>query len=66
MSPTFSFDSLGVFDALERKLSMSAVAVSAASLRPDDLPPPDPEGDPGAPPTDDPPIVYPPIPPSGS
>jgi hypothetical protein len=64
MSPTYSFDSLGTFDALERKLSMSAVAVNVASLSPDHLPPPNPDGGPSDPPGDDPPIVYPPIPPS--
>ncbi len=50
MSRKFSFSNLDHFDALERKLSMSAMASSlvvAASTHRDDLPPPDPEPDPG-------------------
>ena len=50
MSRKFTFSSLDHFDALERKLSMSALAsslvVAANTLR-DDVPPPDPEPDPG-------------------
>jgi hypothetical protein len=62
-------------DSLERRLSLSAVAswmtVSVAEIATsftpgdDPLPPPDPEPDPGPFPGDDPPIVYPPLPPSG-
>jgi hypothetical protein len=50
MSRKFTFDSLSHFDALERKLSMSALAggVSVAgNTLDDDAPPPDPEPDPG-------------------
>jgi hypothetical protein len=69
MSRNFTFDSLNTFDGLERKLSMSALAgtVSTVTATVDDdpTPPPDPEPDPGPYPGDDPPIVYPPLPPSG-
>jgi hypothetical protein len=50
MSRKFTFNSLDHFDALERKLSMSAVAGSltvVACTTSDDVPPPDPEPDPG-------------------
>jgi hypothetical protein len=50
MSRKFTFSSLDHFEALERKLSMSAVAGSlaaAATTLRDDVPPPDPEPDPG-------------------
>ena len=50
MSRKFTFSNLDHFDALERKLSMSAMAVSlaaAATTLRDDVPPPDPEPDPG-------------------
>jgi hypothetical protein len=50
MSRNFTFSNLDHFDALERKLSMSAMAGSLAvvAFAPnDDVPPPDPEPDPG-------------------
>jgi hypothetical protein len=50
MSRKFTFGSLDHFDALERKLSMSAMAGSLAAVAyttSDDVPPPDPEPDPG-------------------
>jgi hypothetical protein len=50
MSRKFTFSNLDHFDALERKLSMSALASSlavAATTARDDVPPPDPEPDPG-------------------
>jgi hypothetical protein len=68
MSRKFAIDGLNVFDALERKLSLSALAggiTAAVTVGGDDIPPPDPEPDPGPFPGDDPPIVYPPLPPSG-
>ena len=49
MSRKFTFSNLDHFDALERKLSMSAMASSlvvAANTLSDDVPPPDPEPDP--------------------
>ena len=65
MCRRFAIESLDLFDVLESKLSMSGLvsgpAVAVAVV--DD--PPDPEPDPGPLPTDDPPIVIPPIPPSG-
>jgi hypothetical protein len=61
MSRDYQIDSLNLFDALERKLSMSAmvgnVTVLAAPLH-DQTPPPDPEPDPGPFPGDDPPILH--------
>ncbi len=69
MCRNLTIESLGLFDALETKLSMSAVAISptavTAAAGDDDLPLPDPEDDPGDLPTDDPPIIDPPMPPSG-
>jgi hypothetical protein len=66
MCRRLAIDSLNPFEMLEAKLSLSgagsSTAVAAAIV---DDPPPDPEPDPGDLPTDDPPIVYPPIPPSG-
>lgn len=51
---------------LEPRLLEAPVAVSpAVGLPPDEIPPPDPEPDPGPFPGEDPPIVYPPLPPSG-
>jgi hypothetical protein len=50
MSRKFTFSNLDRFDALERKLSMSAMAGSlavVANTARDDVPPPDPEPDPG-------------------
>jgi hypothetical protein len=63
-------------ESLEQRLSLSAincpvtappVIVTSAVSRLDDdpIPDPDPEPDPGPFPGDDPPIVYPPLPPSG-
>jgi hypothetical protein len=61
-------------ESLEQRLNLSAInslitvppvlVASAVSHNVDD-PPPDPEPDPGPLPTDDPPIIYPPIPPAG-
>ncbi len=66
MCRKLAIESLEFFNVLEQKLSLSSLlaghAVAAAIV---DDPPPDPEPDPGDLPTDDPPIVYPPIPPSG-
>ncbi len=61
MSRTFVINGLGSFEDLERKLSMSCLAVGT-TVAGDDLPPPGPEPDPGPMPGDDPPIVYPPMP----
>jgi hypothetical protein len=61
----FAIESALQFDALELKLSMSAVTTATVAVVDDRTPPPDPEPDPGDLPTDDPPIVYPPLPPSG-
>lgn len=63
-------------DSLEARLSLSAFSLgrpapSAAVLTMpnciggEPIPPPDPEPDPGPFPGEDPPIVYPPLPPSG-
>ncbi len=60
-------------ESLDTRLSLSAihslvaapVAIVSTTVVQVDDPPPDPEPDPGDLPTDDPPIVYPPIPPSG-
>ena len=63
-------------ESLEPRLSLSAinsavtappvvVTIAVSSTQDDPSPAPDPEPDPGPLPTDDPPIVYPPIPPSG-
>lgn len=60
MSRVFTFDGLQSFEGLERKLSLSTLAVSTARFRPDDLPPPDPEPDPGPLP-EEPPIIVPPV-----
>jgi hypothetical protein len=66
MCRRFAIESLDLFDVLEPKLSMSSlVSGHAAVVALTDDPLPDPEPDPGPLPTDDPPIVYPPIPPSG-
>jgi hypothetical protein len=65
MCRRFAIESLDLFDVLEPKLSMSGLVsgpAMAVAVQ-DDLP--DPEPDPGPLPTDDPPIVYPPIPPAG-
>jgi hypothetical protein len=63
MSRNFTIDSLNLFDALEPKLSASGLVVGVTPLVADDTTPPEP--DPGPLPTDDPPIVIPPLPPSG-
>ena len=63
-------------ESLEPRLSLSAinsfvtapplvVTMAVSRMQDDPNPAPDPEPDPGPLPTDDPPIVYPPIPPSG-
>jgi hypothetical protein len=62
-------------DSLEQRLSLGAIAcgitgptemVATAMVHIDDpMPSPDPEPDPGPFPGDDPPIAYPPLPPSG-
>jgi hypothetical protein len=65
MCRRFAIESLDLFDVLESKLSMSGlVSGPAVAVAVDDDPPP-PEPDPGPLPTDDPPIVVPPIPSSG-
>jgi hypothetical protein len=67
MNRSFAIDGLDIF-ALERRLSLSTLGggnIVGAAHAGDDLPPPDPEPDPGPFPGDDPPIVYPPLPPSG-
>ena len=64
----FSFEGLDLFDSLERKLSMSGLGGVTAPVQlvvNGELPPPGPEPDPGPLPIDDPPIVLPPLPPSG-
>jgi hypothetical protein len=68
MSRTFAIEGMGRFDLLEQKLSMSVVGISPATVAPvnnGELPPPGPEPDPGPLPIDNPPIVLPPLPPSG-
>jgi hypothetical protein len=68
MSRSFAIEGLPHFDSVERRLSLSALAggvVASAVVDDDDIPPPDPEPDPGPFPGDDPPIAYPPLPPSG-
>jgi len=68
MSRRFAIEGLDRFDALERKLSMSALGITKAVNRlvPDDnFPLPGPEPDPGPLPPPPPPIVLPPLPPSG-
>ena len=66
MCRRFAIESLDLFDVLESKLSMSGlVSGPAVAVAVVDDPPPDPEPDPGPLPTDDPPIVVPPIPPAG-
>jgi hypothetical protein len=62
MSRSFAIDGLDLFDALEQRLSLSAVT---ATVTVGEIPPPDPEPDPGPFPGENPPIVYPPLPPSG-
>jgi hypothetical protein len=61
MSRNYRIDNLHLFDALEQKLSMSAmvgtVAVVAAPLR-DQTPPPPPEPDPGPFPGDEQPTLH--------
>jgi hypothetical protein len=59
MSCSFAISGLDIF-ALERKLSLSGLAVGTAvvAAHTDDLPPPDPEPDPGPFPDDDLPIVH--------
>ena len=64
MCRKFAIESLGLFDVLEQKLSMSSLLAGPTHVVVDD-PPPDPEPDPGDLPTDQPPILVPPIPPSG-
>ena len=68
MSRRFAIDGLDGFDSLEQKLSMSVMGGNMTMVAPvadGKLPPPGPEPDPGPLPIDDPPIVLPPIPPSG-
>jgi len=64
MSPGLAIGSQGPFDALERRLSLSTVVAKLPPYDDDDedLPP---EEDPGDFPGEDPPVVYPPLPPSG-
>ncbi|MFO0892137.1 MAG: hypothetical protein U0790_23740 [Isosphaeraceae bacterium] len=63
MSRLYTFEGFSAFNALETKLSLSALSV-AVRVHADDLPPPDSEPDPGAPDTHDP-IVYPTLPSGG-
>lgn len=68
MSRRFAIEGLNIFGALERKLSLSGLSSGstlAVTLFEHEIPPPDPEPDPGPFPGEDPPIVYPPLPPSG-
>lgn len=67
MSRRFVLEGLDRFDVLERKLSMSGVGTSFTTMAPAHgvLPPPGPEPDPGPFPIDNPPIVLPPLPPTG-
>jgi hypothetical protein len=59
MSRNYNFACQDQFDALESRLSLSAVAVGSL------LSDPHPEPDPGPLPTNDPPIINPPITPTG-
>jgi len=64
----FSFEGLDLFDSLEQKRSMSGLGgatTTMATVFPHELPPPGPEPDPGPLPIDNPPIVLPPLPPTG-
>jgi hypothetical protein len=60
-----------LFERLESKALLGTLAVMVpTAIMPmwraiDKLPPPEPEPDPGDLPTDNPPIIYPPLPPSG-
>jgi hypothetical protein len=65
MSRNYVFDGMDSFDALERKLSLSAVSVGHQHIDEDDLPPPDPEPDPGPPPDTEGPDAYPTLPDTG-
>ena len=68
MSRRFAFEGLNGFDLLEQKLSMCAMGGGIITMAPEPtgiLPPPNPEPDPGPLPIDNPPIVLPPLPPSG-
>lgn len=69
MYTEFTIGRHGLFDALEARLSLSSMSLDVGTIDPtiddDDLPPPNPEEDPGELPTDDPPIIYPPLPPTG-
>ena len=60
MCRRFAIESLNLFDVLEQKLSMSRLMAGPTHVVVDDPPP-----DPGDPPTVEPPILVPPIPPSG-
>jgi len=52
-------------ESLEPRLSLSSLVAGPANVLVVDDPPPDPEPDPGDLPIDEPPILVPPIPPSG-
>ncbi len=69
MNCRFAFEGLDLFDSLERKLSMSCLwgytTTTVVPVSDGHVPPPGPEPDPGPLPTDNPPIVLPPFPPSG-
>ncbi|QEH38634.1 hypothetical protein OJF2_72400 [Aquisphaera giovannonii] len=67
MSRRFVFEGGYAPDALERRLSMSGLVSHAFDRKPapDDDPAPRPEPDPGPLPTAEPPIIIPPLPPSG-
>lgn len=67
MIRSFAIRTSNPLEALEGRLSLSAAVSGLAGLAyySDHLPPPNPEPDPGPLPIDDPPIVLPPVPPSG-
>ncbi len=66
MCRNLAIESMDSFDILESKLSLSTVvSAHTVTVALVDDPRPAPEPDPGDLPTDDPPIIYPPIPPSG-
>ena len=65
MSRRFAIEGLDRFDSLEQKLSMSVLAGGATMVAPADEGNPPPEPDPGPLPIDNPPIVLPPLPPTG-
>ncbi|WP_165221973.1 hypothetical protein [Aquisphaera insulae] len=67
MCRRFVFEGLASFEGLEHRLSMSGLfaGVTDPKTPADEDPAPKPEPDPGPLPTDEPPILIPPLPPSG-